>query len=470
MAGARSFFLTLAGMSAVYACTFGANDYKLEPASGGTAAGIGGSGTASGAGGMDSSGGTGEMAEGGAAGSSTACALNTSKPLVIFTADDLHQLPVDRFTLTAGTGAVFALAFVTDSSGATPHAHALIRNIVDANLGTVRGIADMTLPGAFLFGGAWATAAEIDIVGADQRGIVQLTIPLNAMGNPDLSSANNLIVTPLDTPVDCATGVKQLRIAKSLTGAPSYAVSCTPDPTKPGNLSLWINTPALTKTIQIGTTAIDTDNLVRSFVRNGPSGGASNLLLVGVDQTATTDFRTGNSPTDLKTINTIQLSRETGWLQEVFISGLPVADGGSFMTVAQFHDPAADLAPVQIWAGSIAANAYGTLTAVPPARLQLVTTYSKAADAFFPQEWTIRGSTAYIVAEDELAQHNIALWTVDTAGGPIQQLLPIYSSSASGDVLTDIRIAPLTLADVVAWVETSASAGTSVLAESVTCP
>ncbi len=461
----RALWLGLVSASALFACTFGANDFELVPA-----AGSGGAVSSGGAGSGGASAGSGGNGEGGVAGENSACVLNTSKPLVIFTADDLHQLPVDRFTITAGTGAVFALAFVTDSSGVTPHAHALMRNIVDANQGTVRGIADLTLPGAFLFGGAWATATEIDIVGADQRGIVQLTIPLNAMGNPDLSSASNLVVTPLDTPSDCATTVRALRIVKNTTGAPSFVATCVPDATKPGSVSLWLNTPALTKTTQVGTTAVNLDNLVRLFVRNGPSGATTNLLLVGQDQTATSDFRAGSSPADLATVGAIQLTQDAGWLQEVFAAGLPVADGGVFMTVAKFHDPTMNLAPVEIWAGSIASTAYGSLTTVPPTQLQLVTSYDTAADVYFPEEWTIRNSTAYIVAEDQVAQQNVALWTVDTGGGPIQQNLPVYSSTASGDVLSDVRISPLTSADVIGWVETTMSGSSSVLAESVSCP
>jgi len=464
MSRARELWLGIFGAGAFFACTFGANDFKLEPA-----ASAGSGGVVSSAGSGATSAGT--SAEGGAAGESNACVLNTSKPLTLFTADDLHQLPVERFTLVPGSGAVFALAFITDTSGTLPHSHALIRNIVDANNGTVRGIADLTMPDAFLFGGAWATSTEIDIIGADQRGIVQLTVPLNAMGNPDLSSPNNLVVTPLDTPVDCATTVKQLRIAKNQSGgAPSFVATCVPDATKPGTWSLWINTPALAKTTQIGTTAVNPDNLVRAFIRNGPSGASTNFLLVGQDQTASTDFRAGASPTDLAAVSSIELTHEAGWLQQVLASGTFTADGGAFLTVAKFHDPMTNLAPVEIWAGSVSPNAYGSLNAVPPAQLKLVTSYDKAADVFFPQEWTIRGSTAYIVAEDQLAQHNLALWTVDTSGGPIQQILPLYSSSNSGDVLSAARIAALTSAGLVAWVETTAAASNSVLAESVTCP
>jgi hypothetical protein len=451
----------LLGIASTFSCTFKASDYQVVPANDG------------GSGGSLSSGGStngGSSAEGGAAGESTGCTNNTPTPLTLLTPDDLYKVPVDRFALIAGTGQVFAIAFVTVPNGQLMQTHAIVRTIGDGNAGSLRGIADMTMPGTFLFGGAWATATEVDIIGADARGIVQLTVPLNAAGNPDLSNKTNLVVTPLDTPVDCALTVHALRIARNSTGPASFVATCVPDPTKPTNYSLWINTPALAKTTQIGTTAISPDNSVRSFVRNGPSGATSNLILVGLDETASTDFRTGNSPTDLKTVSALTMSADPGWLQEVLAAGAADADGGAFMTVTKSHAQSAGYAPVEVWAGQIASNAYATLTAVPPSQLKLVASYSSAADVFYPQEWTIRGSSAYVVAEDEFVQHNIALWSLDNAGNTLAPSLPVYSSSASGDLLSDVRIAQLTLANVVAWVETSTSAGTAIYGSSISCP
>jgi hypothetical protein len=443
------------GIACTSACTFKAGDYKVVPASDG------------GSGGAISSGGS---AEGGAAGESTGCSNNTPTPLTLLTPEDLYQTAVDRFALISGTAQVFALAFVTVPNGPLMQTHAIVRTIGDANSGTLRGIADMAMPGTFLFGGAWATATEVDIIGADARGIVQLTVPLNAAGNPDLSAKTNLVVTPLDTPVDCATTVHALRIARNGTGMPSFVATCVPDPTKPTNYSLWINTPALAKTTQIGSTGVNPDNSVRSFVRNGPSGATSNLILVGQDETASSDFHTGSSPADLKTVSALTMTSDPGWLQEVLAAGVADADGGAFMTVTKSHAQSAGYTPVEVWAGQIASNAYGSLTTVPPSQLKLVASYGSMADVFYPQEWTIRGSSTYVVAEDQLVLHNIALWTLDASGNTLAPSFPVYSSSASGDILSDVRIAQLTLANVVAWVETSTSAGTAIYGSSIRCP
>ncbi|HWZ93249.1 MAG TPA: hypothetical protein VNW92_30525 [Polyangiaceae bacterium] len=443
----------LSGSAAAFACTFGANDFKVVPAAAGGAAGSAGS-----------------TGEGGAAGENAGCVKHDSVPLLVLSAADLHQASVDRFAMVPGTAEVFAIAFVTIPNGAVMQTHALIRTIADANFGTVRGIADMTMPGTFLFGGAWATATEIDIVGADQRGIVQLTVPINALGNADLSMKTNLVVTTLDTPVDCAQTVHSLRIARNITGTPSFVATCVPDATKPTEYSLWYDTPGLTKTTQLGVTGANVDNIARFFVRNGPSGATTNLILVGNDGTAASDFRTGNSPTELKTVSALTMTTDPGWLQQVQAVGLPAADGGAFMMVTKFHDPTKSVTPLEVWAGSIASSAYGLLTAVPPTQLKLVTTASSAADAFFPQEWTIRGSSVHVVAEDQISQHNLVLWTLDQSGGPLSATFPVYSSVTSGNVLTNPRIAQLTLADVVGWVETSSSAGSVVYASSISCP
>jgi hypothetical protein len=454
------------GLASAFACTFKAGDYKVVPAS---VAGFGGTSSGGLSSGGTSAGGNTSSAEGGAAGESTGCTLNTAKPLALLSSDDLYQQTVDRFTLVAGVGEVFALAFVTVPNGPLMQTHALIRTIADANQGALRGIADMTMPGTFLFGGAWATATEVDIVGADARGIVQLTIPINAAGNPDLSNKSNLIVTSLNTPADCAQTVHALRISRNGTSL-SFVATCVPDPTKPTSYSLWLNTPALTLTTQIGTTGVTTDNAVRAFVRNGPSGATSNLILVGLDETPASDFRTGASPAELKAVSALTMSTEAGWVQEVFVSGVPDADGGTFMTVAKSHAQTSNYVPAEIWAGQIASNAYGSLTAVPPTQLKLVASYTTAADVFFPQEWTIRGSSVYVAAEDQLAQHNLELWTLDALGNTLSPSFPIYSSSDSGDVPSDVRISQLTVADVVAWVETSASVGTAIYGTSISCP
>jgi hypothetical protein len=444
--------LVLAGIVSSSACTFGANDYKLLPA-------------------RDDSGGSGGSAtdEGGAAGSSAGCTNHTPTPLLVMSPDDLHQATVDRFTLIPGSTEVFAIAFVTVTTGAVPQTHAIIRTITDANFGTARGIADMPMPGAFMFGGAWATATEIDIVGADARGIVQLTIPVNAMGNADLSSAANVVVTPLDTPIECAQNVRALRVVKSPTGAPAFVASCQPDATNPNNVSLWLSTPALTKTTLVAAASTSTDNLVRSFVRNGPSGATSNLVMVGADETPSSDFRTGSSPLDLKTVSALTMSNDPGWLQQVLTEGQPDADGGAFLMVTKFHDPKTSVTPAEVWAGQVASDAYSSLTAVPPTQLKLVTSYSSTADVFVPQEWTVRGTTVDVAVADQFVQQNLALWTLDETGGPPSISYPFYSSASTGNTLTDERIAQLTLADVIAWVETSASAGTAVYASSISC-
>ena len=137
--------------------------------------------------------------------------------------------------------------------------------------------------------------------------------------------------------------------------------------------------------------------------------------------------------------------------------------------VTKFHDPMTGLTPAEVWAGEVASDAYASLSTVPPTQLKEVTTFNNAADVFFPQEWTVRGTTVYVAAEDQFIQHNLALWTLDETGGPLTQNVPFYSSVDSGNVLSDLRIAQLTLSNVIAWVETSTSAGTSVYASSISC-
>ncbi|HEX3777622.1 MAG TPA: hypothetical protein VHV51_24300 [Polyangiaceae bacterium] len=478
----------LAGVvGSVFACTFSANDYKLVAASGGAGAGgAAGSALASGGGGA-SAGGTagkggagrggssgamaaaGALGEGGASGASNGCVVNMATPLTVFSSADLHQTNVTRFNIIAGTGAVFALAFVDVPGQAATQTHALIRNIVDANKGTLRGIADLTFPATFLFGGAWATDSEIDLIGADSRGIIQVTIPLNAMGNADLSNMNNVVVKPLQTPTDCMTEVRQLRIARNASGMLSYVASCVPDLTHANSLSLWLSTASLQNVTQIGTTAVTTDNLIRSFVRNGPSGAVTNLLLVGQDELPTADFRTGEVA-DLETVNTISMTSDPNWLEQTILSGIPAADGGTFMTVTKLHDPKTGLVPVEVWAGSIASNAYGTLTQVPPPELALIQSYTAAADVYFPQEWSIQGTTVYIVSEDQAKQQNLALWVLDQTSDTITEQSAIYGVTGSANVVSDVRLAELTASTVVGWVETPTTGPDTVYAESFSCP
>ena len=513
-----------AGTATSFACTFGANDLKVVPASGGGAGGNAGSSTATGgsgasggtsAGGVHaggeagagmstggtstggtstggtSTGGTdgGGMNAGGEAGAGTGgsggapplkCTTHTPKPLAVMTYADLHNVDsVERFALVPmpdGT-TVFAIAQVQITVGGLNEAHVVVRTISDSNNGTLRGIQDYSSSssgsGFFQFGGAWATQSALNLFGRDQSGFVEYSFAIN---NGNLS-LNMPTTTPFDTPMDCQQSVRDMHISVDATGGNlSFVASCFPNNNDQNSISLWINTPVLGATRQIapatGTMANpDVNNIVRSFVRNGPVGGTNNLIIVGGDvNPAPTIFRAGASPALLGIQNPISLSSDPKALQQLLATPVPGPAGGTYLMGGTFYEPTTPVTgplPVTIWAGEIAADSYRTLSdSTPPTQLAKIATYNDASLVFFPEDVYLQGATAFVVAEDALIQQNIQLWGLSRGSGQVLVNFPVYGNA--NEALSNPRIAPLSLGSLIAWVDNT-SGGTEVLASSVGC-
>jgi hypothetical protein len=507
------FFALLAGAASAFACTFGANDFKIVPASAGSSstnggdannagssaiAGMssGGAGPAAGtsAGGTDSgeagaetggTGGSGMSGSGGVGGSGGAtglkCTNHTPKPLTAMAYADLHSVDsVDRLVLAPVPGGddVFAIAVVqTNPSSMSQTTHIVVRDISDSNNGVVRNIGEYAVPNYFQFGGAWATATALNFFGQDSAdGFVLVTLPFSN-GNLDFV---NIVKQPYDTPMDCQNSVRNISISVDPTGQKlSFVASCQPNGNDQNAISLWLYTPVLgaTRNIAMATgtaTNPDVNNIVRGFVRNGPVNATNNLILVGNDNGAPpTFYRAGDSPMLLGTLNQLALSSDATLLQQFLAVGEPGMSGGAFLMAGQFHDPMTPVTgplPVTIWAGQVTPDAYATFgAAVPPTQMTAVATYNDETQVFFPADAYIQGSTAIVAAEDALIQQNIELWELPVSGGSLQLNFPVYGNA--NEALSNPRIAPIgSIANtsIIAWVDNT-SAGTEVLASSIGC-
>jgi hypothetical protein len=507
----------LVGAASSYACSFGANDFKIVPKSG--SAGSAGEAGASDNGGSSAHGGS--VAHGGSAGSTTAgasgaageagasdqggadtggtggsgtagsgtagsgtagsggsgggttmlsCSNQTPKPLVLMSYTDLHQVDqIDHFVMVTSPNSVYAIAALDVQNAGLNQTHLIIRAVSDSSSGAVRGIADIPMQNHFQFGGAWATPTEIDIVGGDQRGIVQLTIPLDNGFNP-INDVTRVTTTMLDTPPECMNNLRAVSIANSADGL-SFVASCIPDSNNQNAISLWINSRA---TNQLSTLIApanpnatnanpDIDNIVRGFVHNGSAG--NNLIFVGQDF-GTVDFRSGSTTNALMTVSKLSLSADTSLLEGAFATGLSDTTGGIFMVGATLHDPnAGNLWPVNIFAGKIPADSYTTLTRVPPAQLVPVRTYDSGSDIEFPSDVTIRGTLAFVAASNPLQKQNVYLWALGTSGGPLMADFTVYTGT---DTISNLAIGRFTLNNVLAW-EASTADGSNIYGASVGC-
>jgi hypothetical protein len=505
----------LVGAASSYACTFGANDFKIVPKSGsagsageagandnggssanggslsrGGGAGhtaVGASGAAGEAGASDQGGAdtAGSSGTGGAAGDGTAgsgasgggttmltCGNQTPKPLLLMSYADLHQIDaIDRFVMVTSPNSVYAIASLDVPVGAGSQTHVIIRAVSDSSSGAVRGIADITMPNHFQFGGAWATATEIDLVGGDQRGIIQVTVPLDNGFSP-INDSTRVTTTQLDTPTECQNNLRSVSIANTTADGLSFVASCIPDSNNQNAISLWINSRATNRVTTLVAAANpnatnaspDIDNIVRGYVHNGAAGNS--LIFVGEEVGPITDFRAGNSPQALSAVNKLSLSTDTTLFEGIFATGLPDTAGGTFMVGATLHDPnVGNVWPVNIFAGKIAADSYTTLSRVPPTQLSAVKTFDSGADIEFPADVSIRGTTAFVAASNPLQKQNVYLWALSTSGGPLLADFNVYTGT---DTISDLAIGRFTLNNLVGW-EASTVNGTNIYGASVGC-
>jgi len=298
-----------------------------------------------------------------------------------------------------------------------------------------------------------------------------VTVPLDNGANPT-TDATKVTTKVLDTPADCQNNLREVRSVFTAADGLAFVASCIPNSNNQNSVSLWINSRATNfVTTKIGaanpTATADTpdiDNIVRGFVRNG-SGGNS-LVFVGEEVGQVADFRAGNTPMALSTVQKLSLSSDPSLFEGIFATGLSDAIGGVFLVGATLHDPSAgSVVPVNIVAGKIPGNAYDSLAVVPPAQLVPVKTYNSAANIEFPSDVSIRGTTAFVAASNPLQKQNVYLWALSTSGGPLIADFPVYAGT---DTVSNPAIGRFTLNNLVGW-EATTAAGTNIYAASVGC-
>ncbi len=390
----RTSLFVLGAAALSYACTFGANDFKLVPetngsggqsgdaaggsqaggnagsgTSGGTTSSAGGSGKAGagtngGAGNVAGQGGSGGAAAGssgsGGAGVTLTCSNLLPKPLTAMTAAQLYNTSdnINSFQMVTQldmtgvpTGNTYVVVTVQIPADATNPSlgnttHLLIRTVSDSGSGTLRGFMDATLPSYFQYGSAWVTATTIEIVGGlggysgNGNSLVQLSLPLQ---NND-PNASQMTITPLATPMDCQNGIRGVAAANGARGV-SYVASCMPYSMNQDAFSLWINTPALGGLTNIGVAnanATDSNPDINNIVRGFVSDGMVSLVFVGQDVGPTTSFRIGPDAMGLSHVQTLSLSTDSSLWEGIIATPAPPPDGGVFpehrSVAARSHD------------------------------------------------------------------------------------------------------------------------------------
>lgn len=518
----RTSLFVLGGAALSYACTFGANDFKLVPetngsggqsgdgAGGGSQAGSNaGSGTSGGttsiagsngkAGGSTTGGagnvagqGSGGAAAGssgsggsGGAGVTLTCSNLLPKPLTAMTAAQLYnassninsmQVVTQLDATGVPTGNTYIIVTVQIPVDATNPSlgnttHLLIRTVTDSGSGALHGLTDVTLPSYFQYGSGWVTGTTLEIVGglggyaSNSNSVVQLSFPLQ---NNDANGAQ-MTTTRLSTPMDCQNGMRDVAAANGPRGV-SYAVTCMPYSGNQDAFSLWVNTPTLGAITNIGmanASATDSNPDINNIVRGFISDGMVSLIFVGQEVGPTSSFRIGPDAMGLSHVQTLSLSTDASLWEGIIATPAPPPDGGVFLVGASLRDPTVtmDPTPVNILAGTVAASDYPTLTAVPPAQLTHVTTFASANDVEFPADVSVRNNTAYVAASNPLLKKKVYLWALDTGGGPLEADFTVFDGD---DTVGAAGIGRFALSVVVAWVDTDAN-GTYVYAAPISC-
>jgi hypothetical protein len=501
----KSRLLWLAAACAVpAACTFGADDFTLVSATGGTGAASSGgtkngnnggepsnAGVSSGKGGSSTAGTTagnvggvgGEGASAGAAGDGAGgdgsmlplltCAAR-STAATLFSAADLHSpadgtaRTLDGFHVIPGTPtSAYAIALGTMLTGTIyGDSTIVVRRLTDSMSNAIGPLTSTTTKGLFRWGGAYATAAEVHVVGTDERGIIDVSFGVTANGQ--FSGAP--VVTPLEVPGDCtpagplAGSVRDMHA--SYDGSLSYAVTCaSPDDMKH---SLFVRLPD--KTIQaVPDKGEEIGKIVRQYVH---SKDGTMLLATGDDFGPHVDMRFGRTGADLAKAHPFVVKNEQNLGRSVLL--LPQADdSGVFLAAFLVHFDAqmTPQPPLILMGGTFRILDYPTLSDVPPALLSQTAIYdSTNADIVVPADGAVRaGGDAVLVGGNPLTNDVISAWLVDSKGQPRSNFLSVHA--AVKNVLTDQPSGALIgLGMAVGWRQIEADGvTTNVMLRSVSC-
>ncbi len=468
--------LFAAAAATATACTFGADDFKVvDSAKGGDNASSGGNTATAGknaTGGKNAvAGGDSNPDTGGAPDNSTAgngpdlptagaggagqvptmltCATRGQK-LTLFAATDLQGQPFDRFGLVNG-GPTSAYAVVTAES---PMSDALIavRRVTDSMNSPVAELKVFTAMGHYTYGGAYFAGQAVHVIGADQRGVFDVTFTTSANGQ---LSAGAPVVTILNTPLGCGGPAMTVGSMRDMRAAYddnlSYVVTC-----QSGNdtgFTLFLRNADST-IVPLGGMGNDASLIIRQYVH---SKDGTMLLITGDEFGPTQDLRYGKTAMDLATVHQLKIDKTAD--PTLFQSSLllPLSDGtGSFFLDSTIHDPSrGTVTPVTLYGAAFKTKDYPSLSLVPPPLFKQLAYYTKATDVVLPADGAVRANDILLAASDPLSTTSVYAWMVDLAGNQTSDRLAVYEK---GGTVDDQRTVQVGAGFLVGWRETDTTA------------